>query len=100
MLTIRSDDMSGAFSDYRKAIADEILARAQLEQKTAYGFILAGATALGISLAAGGADSYIVGSLETKKREDEPLLGSNQVRLPATRSVSFLRKVFADKPER
>lgn len=48
MLTIRSDDMSGAFSDYRKAIADEILARAQLEQKTAYGFILAGATALGI----------------------------------------------------
>ena len=48
LLTIRSDDMSGPFSDYRKAIADEILARTQLEQKTAYGFILAGATALGI----------------------------------------------------
>jgi cobalt-zinc-cadmium efflux system membrane fusion protein len=32
LLTIRSDDMSGAFSDYRKAIADEILARAQLER--------------------------------------------------------------------
>jgi cobalt-zinc-cadmium efflux system membrane fusion protein len=32
LLTIRSDDMSGAFSDYRKAIADEILAHAQLER--------------------------------------------------------------------
>jgi membrane fusion protein, heavy metal efflux system len=32
LLTIRSDDMSGAFSDYRKAVADEILARAQLER--------------------------------------------------------------------
>jgi cobalt-zinc-cadmium efflux system membrane fusion protein len=32
LLTIRSDDMSGAFSDYRKAVADEILAHAQLER--------------------------------------------------------------------
>lgn len=32
LLTVRSDDISGAFSDYRKAIADEILARAQLER--------------------------------------------------------------------
>ena len=32
LLTVRSDDMSGAFSDYRKAVADEILARAQWER--------------------------------------------------------------------
>lgn len=32
LLSVRSDDMSGAFSDYRKAVADEILARAQLER--------------------------------------------------------------------
>jgi cobalt-zinc-cadmium efflux system membrane fusion protein len=32
LLTIRSDDMSGAFSDYRKAIVDEILAHAQQER--------------------------------------------------------------------
>jgi cobalt-zinc-cadmium efflux system membrane fusion protein len=32
LLTVRSDDMSGAFSDYRKAIADEILAHAQLDR--------------------------------------------------------------------
>jgi len=32
LLTIRSDDVSGGFSDYRKAVADEILARAQLER--------------------------------------------------------------------
>jgi cobalt-zinc-cadmium efflux system membrane fusion protein len=32
LLTIRSDDVSGAYSNYRKAIADEILARAQLER--------------------------------------------------------------------
>ncbi len=32
LLTIRSDDVSGGFSDYRKAQADEILARKQLEQ--------------------------------------------------------------------
>jgi membrane fusion protein, heavy metal efflux system len=32
LLTIRSDDVSGAFSDYRKAVADETLARAQLER--------------------------------------------------------------------
>jgi membrane fusion protein, heavy metal efflux system len=32
LLTLRSDDMSGAFSDYRKAIADEALAHAQLER--------------------------------------------------------------------
>lgn len=32
LLRVRSDDMSGAFSDYRKAVADEILARAQFER--------------------------------------------------------------------
>ena len=30
LLRVRSDDVSGGFSDYRKAIADEVLARAQL----------------------------------------------------------------------
>jgi cobalt-zinc-cadmium efflux system membrane fusion protein len=34
LLTIRSDDVSGGFSDYRKAVADEVLARAQLERAT------------------------------------------------------------------
>jgi membrane fusion protein, heavy metal efflux system len=32
LLRVRSDDISGAFSDYRKAVADEILARAQMER--------------------------------------------------------------------
>jgi cobalt-zinc-cadmium efflux system membrane fusion protein len=32
LLTIRSDDVSGGYSNYRKAIADEILTRAQLER--------------------------------------------------------------------
>src|SRR5258708_25395832 len=32
LLTIRSDDVAGGFSDYRKAVADEVLARAQLER--------------------------------------------------------------------
>jgi len=32
LLTIRSDDVSGAYSNYRKAIADEALSRAQLER--------------------------------------------------------------------
>jgi cobalt-zinc-cadmium efflux system membrane fusion protein len=32
LLSIRSDDVSGGFSDYRKAIADELLARKQLER--------------------------------------------------------------------
>jgi cobalt-zinc-cadmium efflux system membrane fusion protein len=32
LLTIRSDDVSGGFSDYRKAVADEVLARKQLER--------------------------------------------------------------------
>jgi cobalt-zinc-cadmium efflux system membrane fusion protein len=32
LLTVRSDDVSGAFSNYRKAIADEVLARTQLER--------------------------------------------------------------------
>lgn len=30
LLTVRSDDVSGAFSNYRKALADEVLARTQL----------------------------------------------------------------------
>lgn len=30
LLTVRSDDVSGGYSNYRKALADEILARAQL----------------------------------------------------------------------
>jgi cobalt-zinc-cadmium efflux system membrane fusion protein len=30
LLTVRSDDVSGAFSNYRKAMADEVLARTQL----------------------------------------------------------------------
>ena len=32
LLTIRSDDVSGGYSNYRKAIADEVLARAQFER--------------------------------------------------------------------
>jgi cobalt-zinc-cadmium efflux system membrane fusion protein len=32
LLSIRSDDVSSGFSDYRKAVADEILARKQLER--------------------------------------------------------------------
>jgi len=32
LLRIRSDDVSGGYSNYRKAVADEILARAQLER--------------------------------------------------------------------
>jgi cobalt-zinc-cadmium efflux system membrane fusion protein len=32
LLTVRSDDVSGAFSNYRKAMADEVLARTQLER--------------------------------------------------------------------
>jgi len=32
LLTIRSDDVSGGYSNYRKAIADETLSRAQLER--------------------------------------------------------------------
>ena len=32
LLTIRSDDVSGGYSNYRKAIADEILSRTQLER--------------------------------------------------------------------
>jgi len=32
MLTVRSDDVSGAYSNYRKALADEVLARTQFER--------------------------------------------------------------------
>src|SRR5580692_4633724 len=32
LLTIRSDDVSGGYSDYRKAVADELLARKQFER--------------------------------------------------------------------
>jgi cobalt-zinc-cadmium efflux system membrane fusion protein len=32
LLTVRSDDVSGAYSNYRKALADEILSRTQLER--------------------------------------------------------------------
>ena len=32
LLTVRSDDVSSAFSDYRKAVADEVLSRAQFER--------------------------------------------------------------------
>src|SRR6202161_2541664 len=32
LMTIRSDDVSGGYSNYRMAMADEILARAQLER--------------------------------------------------------------------
>jgi cobalt-zinc-cadmium efflux system membrane fusion protein len=32
LLSIRSDDVAGGFSDYRKAVADEVLARAQQER--------------------------------------------------------------------
>ena len=34
LLSIRSDDVAGGFSDYRKAVADETLARTQLERAT------------------------------------------------------------------
>jgi cobalt-zinc-cadmium efflux system membrane fusion protein len=34
LLRVRSDDVSGAFSDYRKAVADELLARKQLDRAT------------------------------------------------------------------
>jgi cobalt-zinc-cadmium efflux system membrane fusion protein len=32
LLTVRSADVSGGYSDYRKAVADEVLARAQLDR--------------------------------------------------------------------
>jgi hypothetical protein len=32
LLSIRSDDVASGFSDYRKAVADETLARAQQER--------------------------------------------------------------------
>jgi len=32
LLSVRSDDVSGGFSDYRKAVADELLARKQLDR--------------------------------------------------------------------
>jgi membrane fusion protein, heavy metal efflux system len=32
LLTVRSDDVSGGYSDYRKAVADELLARKQMER--------------------------------------------------------------------
>ena len=32
LLRVRSDDVSGGYSDYRKAVADETLARTQLER--------------------------------------------------------------------
>ena len=32
MLTVRSDDVSGAYSNYRKALGDEVLARTQFER--------------------------------------------------------------------
>src|ERR1039458_929875 len=32
LLTVRSDDVAGAFGNYRKAVADEVLARTQLER--------------------------------------------------------------------
>jgi cobalt-zinc-cadmium efflux system membrane fusion protein len=32
LLTVRSDDVASGFSDYRKAVADEVLARTQLER--------------------------------------------------------------------
>jgi cobalt-zinc-cadmium efflux system membrane fusion protein len=32
LLTVRSDDISGAFSNYRKALADEVLSHTQLER--------------------------------------------------------------------
>ncbi len=32
LLTVRSDDVSGGYSDYRKAVADELLARKQFER--------------------------------------------------------------------
>ena len=35
LLTVRSDDISGAFGNYRKAVADEVLARTQLERAKA-----------------------------------------------------------------
>jgi membrane fusion protein, heavy metal efflux system len=34
LLSVRSDDVAGAFSDYKKAIADEALAKAQLNRAT------------------------------------------------------------------
>jgi cobalt-zinc-cadmium efflux system membrane fusion protein len=34
LLSIRSDDISGGFSDYRKAVNDELLARKQLDRAT------------------------------------------------------------------
>jgi cobalt-zinc-cadmium efflux system membrane fusion protein len=38
LLTVRSDDVSGAYSNYRKALADEVLSRTQLERaKDLYG---------------------------------------------------------------
>jgi cobalt-zinc-cadmium efflux system membrane fusion protein len=74
LLTIRSDDVSGGYSNYRKAIADEILARAQLERsKDLYAH---GAIALGDLEVAQDAEDKAKVDLETMS-EHLRLLGND-----------------------
>lgn len=74
LLTVRSDDVSGAFSNYRKAMADEVLAHTQLTRaKDLYGH---GAIALNDLQVAQDTEDKAVVDVETMS-EHIRLLGNN-----------------------
>jgi cobalt-zinc-cadmium efflux system membrane fusion protein len=74
LLTVRSDDVSGAFSNYRKAMADEVLARTQLTRaKELYSH---GAIALNDLQVAQDTEDKAVVDVETMS-EHIRLLGNN-----------------------
>ncbi|MDR3719687.1 MAG: efflux RND transporter periplasmic adaptor subunit [Bryobacteraceae bacterium] len=74
LLTVRSDDVSGAFSNYRKAMADEVLARTQLTRaKELYAH---GAIALNDLQVAQDTEDKAVVDVETMS-EHIRLLGNN-----------------------
>ena len=74
LLRVRSTDVSGAFSDYRKAVADETLARTQLERaKELYGH---GAVSLNDFQAAQDAEAKAKVDVETSA-EHLRLLGND-----------------------
>jgi cobalt-zinc-cadmium efflux system membrane fusion protein len=74
LLTVRSDDVSGAFSNYRKALADEVLARTQLTRaKELYAH---GAIALNDLQVAQDTEDKAVVDVETMS-EHIRLLGNN-----------------------
>jgi cobalt-zinc-cadmium efflux system membrane fusion protein len=74
LLTVRSDDVSGAFSNYRKALADEVLARTQLTRaKDLYAH---GAIALNDLQVAQDTEDKAVVDVETMS-EHIRLLGNN-----------------------